>query len=106
MGILELARRELEKLFVNRTPTYTYKLGIPANGAITGTLDHVDPDSTITYTATSTAEGDVSSIPTASSSRPMRIMTARPRSTSPSATKAAAFIFTDCPAWSISSRSD
>ena len=59
MGILELARRELEKLFVNRTPTYTYKLGIPANGAITGTLDHVDPDSTVTYTSTSTTEGDV-----------------------------------------------
>ena len=60
MGILELARRELERFFVNRTPTYTYKLGTPANGAITGTLEPVDADSTsFTYTATPSTEGEV-----------------------------------------------
>ncbi len=61
MGVLELVRRELEKLFVNKTPTSTYNPGanIAANGAITGKVVGTDPDSTLTYTATSPAEGDV-----------------------------------------------
>ena len=62
MGALELARRELERLFVNRTPTLTYDptKNIAANGAITGTVTPVDADSTdVTYTAASPADGHV-----------------------------------------------
>ena len=60
MGFLELVRRELERVFVNDSPTFTYELEEPANGAITGKVAPVDTDSTaFTYTATSPAEGDV-----------------------------------------------
>ncbi len=54
MGFLELVRRELERVFVNDSPTFTYGLEEPANGAITGKVTAVDTDSTaLTYTATS-----------------------------------------------------
>ena len=61
MGFLELVRRELDRIFVNKSPAFTYDPGenIAANGAIVGTLNGADPDSTFTYTATSPAEGDV-----------------------------------------------
>ena len=61
MSVLELVRRELEQIFVNKTPTSTHNPGanIAANGAITGKVVGTDPDSTLTYTATSPAEGDV-----------------------------------------------
>ncbi len=60
MGFLELVRRELERVFVNDSPTFTYELEEPANGAITGKVIPVDTDSTaFAYTATSPAEGDV-----------------------------------------------
>ena len=60
MGFLELVRRELDRIFVNKTPAFTYKQNAPANGAITGTLTPVDTDSTTwTYTATPPAGGDV-----------------------------------------------
>ncbi len=60
MGFFELVRRELERVFVNKTPGITSKQNAPANGAITGTLTPVDTDSTAwTYTATSPDEGDV-----------------------------------------------
>ena len=60
MGFLELVRRELERVFVNDSPTFTYELEEPANGAITGKVTPVDTDSTaFAYTATSPAEGDV-----------------------------------------------
>ena len=62
MGALELVRRELERIFVNATPSFTYdsSTNVAANGAITGKVTPVDSDSTaFSYTATSPAEGDV-----------------------------------------------
>jgi aldose sugar dehydrogenase len=60
MGFLELMRRELNRIFFNKTPAVTYELEEPANGAITGKVIPVDTDSTaFVYTATSPAEGDV-----------------------------------------------
>ena len=62
MGFLELVRRELDRIFVNDSPTFTYDSAenIAANGVITGKVTPVDTDSTdFTYTATSPAEGDV-----------------------------------------------
>ena len=62
MGALELVRRELERIFVNKTPTFTYdsSTNIAANGTITGKVIPVDADSTdLTYTATSPADGHV-----------------------------------------------
>ena len=62
MGFLELVRRELDRIFVNDSPTFTYDSAdnIAANGVITGKATPVDTDSTdFTYTATSPAEGDV-----------------------------------------------
>ncbi len=62
MGALELVRRELDRIFVNETPSFTYdpSTNIVANGAITGKVTPVDADSTdFTYTAVSPAEGDV-----------------------------------------------
>ncbi len=62
MGALELMRRELDRIFVNETPSFTYdsSTNVAANGAITGKVIPVDSDSTaFTYTATPPAEGDV-----------------------------------------------
>lgn len=60
MGFLELVRRELNRLFVNTRPAFTYELAEPADGVITGRVTPVDADSTdFTYTATSPAQGDV-----------------------------------------------
>jgi glucose/arabinose dehydrogenase len=62
LGGLELIRRELERLFVNKSPAVTYDSSqdIAANGAITGRVIATDPDGDdLTYTATSPAEGDV-----------------------------------------------
>ncbi len=61
-GALELIGRELERFFDNKSPSFTYNAGnnVNANGAITGRVVGVDPDdSTVTYTATKPAEGDV-----------------------------------------------
>ena len=62
MGALDLVRRELERIFVNKTPSFTYdsSQNIASNGVITGKVVPVDTDSTdFTYTATSPADGDV-----------------------------------------------
>ena len=58
-GLFRLVRRELERVFVNKTPALYLRLSynIAANGVITGTPTPVDTDSTdFTYTATSPAE--------------------------------------------------
>ena len=112
MGALELVRRELERIFVNETPSFTYdpSTNIAANGAITGKVTPVDADSTdFAYTAASPAEGDVvidsdgnfTFTPNANYDP-----APGPRSPSPSATPAATFIFTDCLVCSTSSHSD
>jgi aldose sugar dehydrogenase len=56
MGALELVRRELERIFVNKTPSFTYV----STSDFTGKVTPVDADGTdFTYTATSPADGHV-----------------------------------------------
>ena len=60
MGVIELVRREVSRIFFNQTPAFTYDSGQIADGIIIGKLTAVDSDSTtFTYTATKPAQGDV-----------------------------------------------
>jgi VCBS repeat-containing protein len=62
LGVLEWIRREINRMFFNETPRFTYDSAENSlvDGSIVGKLTAYDPDSTaLTFTATTPAHGEV-----------------------------------------------